>query len=224
MLFKIRNKKLVPLREKRIDLEKQIQRLVEDNLETIFGWELVSSEFRVKNFIIDTVAFDPENKAFVIIEFKKDRNFSVIDQGYAYLAAMLNNKADFVLEYNEKKNKKLERNSIDWSQSKVIFIAPSFTTYQKGALSFRDLPIELWEATVYEGNFLSLNQLEKSDKAESIKTISRGSNFEKISKEIKQYTISDHIKPNWSKTKDLFDELSQRMLYLDPNYKMPFIQ
>jgi hypothetical protein len=43
---------------------------------------------------IDTFAFDNESKAFVIIEYKKDRNFSVVDQGLAYLNLMLNNKDD----------------------------------------------------------------------------------------------------------------------------------
>jgi hypothetical protein len=43
-----------------------------------------------------------ESGAFVIIEYKKDRNFSVVDQGVAYLNLMPNNKADFILEYNER--------------------------------------------------------------------------------------------------------------------------
>ncbi|MGI6481685.1 MAG: hypothetical protein ACOX08_00215, partial [Methanobacterium sp.] len=34
----------------------------------------------------------------------KSSNFSVIDQGYAYLALLLNNTADFILEYNESKD------------------------------------------------------------------------------------------------------------------------
>jgi hypothetical protein len=51
---------------------------------------------------IDTLAFDPESRAFIIIEYKRDRNFSVIDQGMAYLNLMLNNKTDFILEYNER--------------------------------------------------------------------------------------------------------------------------
>jgi hypothetical protein len=40
---------------------------------------------------IDTLAFDDESKGFVIIEYKKDRNFSVVDQGMAYLKFLLKN-------------------------------------------------------------------------------------------------------------------------------------
>jgi hypothetical protein len=74
-------------------------------------------------------AFDDESKAFVIIEYKKDRNFSVVDQGMSYLNLMLNNKADFILEYNESfhSSPNLKREGVDWSQSRIIFISPEFT-------------------------------------------------------------------------------------------------
>ena len=76
---------------------------------------------------IDTLAYNSESNAFVIIEDKKDRNFSVVDQGMAYLNLMLNNKADFILEYNDKHVQPLKRGEVDWSQSRIIFIAPEFT-------------------------------------------------------------------------------------------------
>jgi hypothetical protein len=72
-------------------------------------------------------------------------NFSVIDQGYAYLSLMLNNKADFILEYNENCKDTLKRDDLDWSQSRVIFISPVFNNYQKESINFKDLPFELWE-------------------------------------------------------------------------------
>jgi hypothetical protein len=86
----------------------------------------------LKQFRIDTLAFDPEAKSFVIIEYKRDKTFSVIDQGYAYLLLMLNNKADFILECNESQHQSLKRTDVDWSQSKVIFVSPfSLPTKEK---------------------------------------------------------------------------------------------
>ncbi len=92
----------------------------------------MKSEFELHGLRVDTLAFDNESKAFVIIEDKKDRNFSVVDQGMAYLNLMLNNKADFILEYNERSHSShsLKREEIDWSQSRIIFISPEFTKYQ----------------------------------------------------------------------------------------------
>ena len=99
-LFKILNN-LEYIKEKPFKLEKEIQQLTEKNLKTILGLDYVKSEFAINNFRIDTLAFDREANAFVIIEYKRDKKFSVIDQGYAYLSLMLNNKADFILEFNE---------------------------------------------------------------------------------------------------------------------------
>ena len=72
-IFNINDKKLVPIKELKIDLEKDLQTLTEDNLEIIFGLKNVSTEFALHNFRIDTLAFDNETKSFVIIEYKKER-------------------------------------------------------------------------------------------------------------------------------------------------------
>lgn len=141
--FKIHDNKLKPIKEVQFKLEKDIQKLTEANIEEIFGYELISSEFTIDNFRLDTVAFNKETKSFIIIEYKNNKNYSVVDQGYAYLSKMFNNKADFVLEYNEKHKEPLRKSDIDWSQSKVLFISPFFTTYQKEAINNRGLPIEL---------------------------------------------------------------------------------
>ncbi len=61
-----------------------------------FWFDFVKSEFQLNDLRMDTLAFDKETKSFVIVEYKKSSTFSVIDQGYAYLALLLNNKADFI--------------------------------------------------------------------------------------------------------------------------------
>lgn len=130
-LFNIEsNQRLEIIKEQPFSLEKEIQLLTETNLELVFGLDFVKSEFSLNNFRIDTLAFDEDAGTFVIIEYKRDKNFSVIDQGYAYLSLMLNNKADFILEYNEGSARRLKRDDVDWSQSRVIFVSPLFTTYQ----------------------------------------------------------------------------------------------
>lgn len=126
------------IKEIPFQLERQIQHLVEANLNTLLGLEFVKSEFTISGSVqrlrIDTLAFDRKNKAFVIIEYKQDKNFSVVDQGYAYLSAMLNNKADFILEYNEARNELLKRSSVDWSQSRVILFPRALPLIKKKPL------------------------------------------------------------------------------------------
>ncbi|STY94651.1 Uncharacterized conserved protein [Moraxella atlantae] len=88
---------LTDLDEQPFALEKDMQKLVEHNLEGMLSLRLIRSEFTIKNSRIDTLAYDPEANAFVIIEFKRERNFSVIDQGVAYLSLMLEYKSDFII-------------------------------------------------------------------------------------------------------------------------------
>lgn len=193
--FKIESdEKLSLIKEESFKLEKEIQTLTEKNIDGILGLTFVKSEFKITTFRIDTLAFDEENKSFVIIEYKRDKNFSVIDQGYAYLSLMLNNKADFILEYNENMQGTLRRQDVDWSQSKIIFISPSFTPYQIEAINFKDLPIELWEVKRFKNKTVSYNQIKKTNSLESIKTISKkDKTIEAVSQEIEVFTEEVHL-------------------------------
>lgn len=218
-LYSIQDKsKLKPVSNIKFDLEKEIQVLFEKNLEELFNLQFVKSEFSIKNFRIDTLGYDSENKSFVIIEYKKDRNFSVIDQGYTYMSLMLNNKSDFILEYNENCGGVLKRDDIDWTQSKVIFVSPHFTEYQKHSINFKDVPFELWEVKKYENNMIGLVQ-HKTTSDESISTISddKSNVVNQVSREVKVYTEEYHFKKNVrrdEKVVDLYNELKDRILNL----------
>lgn len=210
-IFRIKGSKLGLVKEKQIGLEKHIQKLTEKNLDMIFGWEFVASEFQINNFFIDTLAFDPESKAFVIIEYKKDRSFSVIDQGVAYLSQMLDKQANFILEYNERLDKNLRRKDVDWSQSRVVFIANSFTRYQQNAIGFKDLPIELWEVKLFEDGLISYSQLKPPTVKGPIRTSTKDKTIQKISKEL-IYPLSHHLdRIKDSKIKELFGKITEEV-------------
>lgn len=216
-LFKITDKgRLDHIKENDFKLEKEIQHLTEQNLKAVFGLEFVKSEFSINNFRIDTLAFDKIENCFVIVEYKRDKNFSVIDQGYAYLSLMLNNKADFVLEYNESRSDTLKRDKIEWSQSRVIFVSPSFTTYQREAINFKDLPIELWEVKRYDNETVNYTQIQTAGAKVSVKTISRKDDtIEKVTKEIKVYTEQEHLENVSDETKELYERVKAAIINLD---------
>lgn len=213
-IFQIQNSKLVAIKDKDGELEKDIQKLTEENLETVFDLQFVRTEFPIGDFRIDTLAFDKESSSFVIIEYKRDRSFSVIDQGYSYLALMLNKKADFILEYNEKLKSNLRRDDVDWTQSRVIFLAKSFTSYQQNAINFRDLPIELWEVKNYDNSTILYNQLLSSEASASVKSITKNKIIESVTKEVKVYTVEDHTNAINKDSKHLFDILREKVMAL----------
>lgn len=213
-VFKLAKDKLHLIKEKRFKLEKDLQTLTENNLEEIFGIEFVASEFMVEGLYIDTLCFNPETKSFVIIEYKREKNFSVIDQGFSYLSLMVTNKAEFILEYNEKNKGNLKRDEVDWSQSRVYFVSPSFTTHQQNAINFKDLPFELWEVTRYENDFVLFNQIKADNKTESIKNLGVSKEISKVTSEVKEYT-EEHVIGTNKKVKDLYASLKAQIELID---------
>lgn len=220
-IYSTKNGKLTSVEEFGFKLEMDIQKICENNLRQLLGLEVVKSQFTLQNFRIDTLAFDPKANSFVVIEYKKDKNFSVIDQGYAYLSLLLNNKADFILEYNENRKTSLKRNDIDWTQTRVIFVAPSFTQYQIQSINFKDLPIELWEIRRYANETISFVQIQPLGASETIKTISkRSKTIEGVSKEVKVYTEDDHLAESSEDMKELYEKFKASLLSIGNDIKL----
>ena len=221
-LYQTQAQSLVELTEDPFRLEREIQSLFESNLYSFTGLEFIKSEFTIKNNRIDTLAFDPESQAFVIIEYKRERNYSVIDQGVSYLNLMLDYKADFIVEYNESQSKQLKRHDVDWSQSRIIFVSPSFTDYQKQSTNFKDLGIELWEIKRYQGGIISVNPLQKTKSAPSIKQVQKmgSEDIKKIAKEIQTYDEAYHLADKSDDIKELYEQFRDSILNLAPDIEM----
>jgi predicted transport protein len=213
-LYSRKHLKLVPVSEKTAPIERDIQSLTEANLVDLFDLQFVSSEFAHNNLRVDTLCFDPENKAFVIIEYKKDRSFSVIDQGFSYLALMLNNKAEFLIEYNERAKKPLRREDVNWQQSRVLFVSPFFTPHQKAAINFKNLPIELWEMKFYSNSLVEYKYIEPLETSEKIETVTGSKFIKEVTREIKTYDLEMHLKKGSDLTRHLFKILQEKILDL----------
>lgn len=215
-IFKNNNQTLSTLRELPFKLEKEIQTLFEQNIELLSSLKLVKSEFTIKSNRIDTLAFDTESQAFVIIEYKRSQNYSVVDQGVSYLNLMLDYRADFIVEYNEVHGESLKRNDVDWSQSRIIFVSPSFTDFQKQSTNFKDFGIELWEIKQFENDIITINQIKKSKSAPSIGQMQKGDSSEisKLAKEIKAYSEEDHLQGKSDATVELYETYKNAILNL----------
>ncbi|MBW2962084.1 DUF5655 domain-containing protein [Mesonia aestuariivivens] len=214
-LYKLHSNSISSLKEKPFKLEKEIQQVFETNLSELMNLQLVKSEFSIKNKRIDTLAYDTQSKAFIIIEYKRSKNISVVDQGFTYLSLMLENKADFIIEYNETLKTHLKRSEVDWSQTRVVFVSTSFTENQKTATNFKDIAIELWEVKRYENDLISVNEIKKSKAAESIKPITASnSKLESVTKEIKVYTEEDHLSNTCDEVIELYEAFKEAILNL----------
>ena len=214
-LYINQNSKLKEVEEKAFKLEREIQKVFEDNLDIVMGLSLVKSEFTIKNKRIDTLAFDKQSNAFIIIEYKRDRSLSVVDQGFTYLSLMLENKADFIIEYNESLGLNLKRDDVDWSQTRVAFVSTSFTENQILATNFKDIAIELWEVKQFENNIISVNAIKKTNAAASIKPLTQQNQaLKKVIEEIKVYTEDDLLVYGSEETVELYSKFKDAILNL----------
>lgn len=212
---------LTEIHENKFKLESEIQLLFEQNLTKLMQLTLVRSEFSIKNKRIDTLAYDEQTNAFIIIEYKRDKNISVIDQGFTYLSLMLENKADFIVEYNEQLKRNLKRDDVDWSQTRVAFVSPFFTDNQIQATNFKDLAIELWEVKRYDNDIVLINQIKKSQSAESIKPLTlKNKELKRVTDEIIVYTEDNHTAKASEEIAELYEKFRDAILNLSDEIEL----
>jgi predicted transport protein len=227
-LYKTISGSLERVKIKPFQLEKEIQTVVESNVSNLFDLEFIKSELTFGNFRFDTLCFDNETNSFVIIEYKKGSSYSVIDQGYTYLSLLLNNKSDFILEYNETLNRNVKRDEVDWSQSKVIFISPHFTDYQKNSINFKNLPFELWEITRYSDDSIGLSKISTESVVDINSTIGDETTngvVGKVSREVIRYDEEFHISKSKNRPEyviELYRRLKNRILEIGENIEIRF--
>lgn len=216
-LFNLKNEHVERVELKPFKLEKDIQSLVEKNSERIFELEFIRTEYSLGKYRIDTLCFDTENNSFVIIEYKKGNSYSVIDQGYSYLQLLLNNKSDFLLTLSQHYNKVLRIENIDWSQSRILFVSPSFNSYQKDSVNFKNVPFELWEIKRFSNNTVIFDR-HSSNSKESIESLSNMGNqtiIDSVSKEVRVVDEEQHTSQLDNGLLEKWEEIKERLLEMD---------
>ena len=96
-LFTIDKQKLNPVEQTNFSVEKELQSLIERNLEAVFNSRLVASEFSTgaqHAGRIDTLALSEDNNP-VIIEYKKVESSDLINQSLFYLSWIHDHRGDF---------------------------------------------------------------------------------------------------------------------------------
>ena len=143
-LFNISGNEVSQLEAKSVELEKSLQKLIEQNLETLIGVTFLASEHStgpVHGGRIDTLGID-ENNCPVIIEYKRTSSENVINQGLYYLDWLLDHKAEFQLLVMKALDAE-KAETVDWQGARVLCIAGDFTKYDQHAVQQINRNIEL---------------------------------------------------------------------------------
>jgi len=210
-LFKIKNSNVEKLSTIDLEKEKNIQTLFEKNLLTILNVDFLATEYSTSfGGRIDTLGID-KNGSPVIIEYKRNQNDNVINQGLSYLRWLLDHKADFEILC---RNKKIEVD-IDWTSPRVICVAESYNKFDLDTVEILPIKIELLRYKIYEDNILMV----ESESQKAIK-ISTREIFEKSKKETlpklqKDYSLDSHLQVASKEIKELFVQLKEMITSLD---------
>lgn len=157
-IYSRQNGRLAPLQTTPFGREKELQDLLEGNLEVVFGCRVIKGEFYTggqHSGRIDTLALSDDNNP-VIIEYKNTENDGIVNQALFYLSWLLDHKGDF----NEAARKSLGDIDVDWSSVRVICVAPSYSRYTLFAAEQINAraQLELWR---FQQHGSEIFQLEK---------------------------------------------------------------
>lgn len=131
-LFNI-NGKVKEYQSGNVTLEKELQTVIENNMETFFGVTFLASEYKTTDGgRMDSIGID-ENHCPVIFEYKRSIKENVINQGLFYLNWLLDHKDSFKVLVIEKLGLE-EAGKIDWTMPRVVCIAGDFTKYDESAI------------------------------------------------------------------------------------------
>jgi Uncharacterized conserved protein len=214
-LFKIQNYIVKRLITKDLDLEKNLQSLFENNLDEILNISFLAHEYSTSfGGRIDTLGID-KNGSPCIIEYKKNQNDNVINQGLSYLRWLLDHKADFEILCQ---NKKIDI-EIDWDSPRVICIAESYNKFDIDTADILPINVELLRYRIYNEDILYVEPENYQKVRISTSGIVRKAkqDKEKIERLQKTYTINDHLDNIDREAVDLFQTLREKILALDEN-------
>ena len=221
LIYEKKNNEIIKLEKNEFESEKDLQNFVEKNMEKLFSIKFIKSEFQIDKYRFDSVGFnkDEDWNSFVIFEYKKSQNYSLIDQGYAYLNTALDRKSELILLYNEIFNKSLRVNDVNWENIRVYFVSPKFTIYQRDAVQ-ETMPFELYEINQYSQNIITISKYNSNfyQKNGNNKFLNDTKNkiINKVNHEVKVYSETYFLNRLSSDMKDLYFELKTKISEL-PN-------
>lgn len=203
-------------------LEREIQDLVEANLENVFGVRFVAREFSTgakHGGRIDTLGLDQDGSP-VILEYKRATNPTVMIQGLFYLDWLLDHRGDFEVAARAQLGNDVE---VVWDQPRLILLAEGFNKYDHYAVNRIDGRIELWTYTFYEGGYLRVEPVDTEEVAETATPAKPKKTSTKKSTRPKGFTLEHHLAKMSKDSKALFESLREQILVLGDDVSERFM-
>ena len=222
-LFSVTKDRLFPVAQTNFSTEKVMQRLIEGNLQTVFNCRFVASEFPTgaqHAGRIDTLALS-EDKNPVIIEYKKVESSDLINQSLFYLSWIHDHRGDFEIAVQRALGSKVE---VDWSDVRVICIAPNYRKYDLHAVRVMGANIELWAYRLFENGCMHLEEVLQRSETPIAEPVIGGKNpvmvaagrKAALSRMTGEYTFDQHIDGKPPEIREMALAIHDVVVGLDP--------
>lgn len=221
-LFEISGNNLIPVEHTNFSIEKELQSLIEKNLATVFNCRFVASEFStgaVHAGRIDSLALSEDDNP-VIIEYKKVESSELINQSLFYLHWIQDHKGDFEIAVQRTLGNNIK---VDWSDIRVICIAPNYKKYDLHAVQVMGANIELWKYRLFRNSSLYLEEVFQVTKSSvSIQVNDKNPVMVEAGKKAAQvratatYAFEEHLEGKQKAIQSLIHNIREYILGLDP--------
>ena len=206
-LFNIKGT-ITEIPSKNVALEKELQNIIEKNMETFLGVTFLASEYRTTDGgRMDSIGID-ENHCPVIFEYKRSIKENVINQGLFYLNWLLDHKDSFKVLVIEKLGLS-EADKIDWTMPRVVCIAGDFTKYDESAIKQMNRNVSLIRYKKFGDDLLMFEHIN-----ENVATAIPDTNATTAKNKSADKTFDEQLKTADDAIKTLYQDLTNYILSL----------
>ncbi|MFK0044837.1 hypothetical protein ACIQU4_12135 [Streptomyces sp. NPDC090741] len=148
--FRVHDGTATEMQGSAVALERELQALIEANMETMLGIRFLASEYPTGRHQgrIDSLGLD-KNGTPVIIEYKRTRDKELLPQALSYLAWLEDNHHEFERLVADRLGYEAA-GAVDWSNPRVVCIAGDFTPHSAVALEVIGRRIDLVAYRAFE--------------------------------------------------------------------------
>jgi predicted transport protein len=194
-------------------LEKSLQTLIEQNLETFLGVRFLASEFSTGSDHggrMDTLGLD-ENGCPVIIEYKRSTNMNVINQGLFYLDWLVTHRGDFEMLVLKTFGGNAAQ-SVEWSSPRLICIAGDFSKFDEHAIKQMNRNIDLIRYVKFGDDLLLLEQINAT--VAPMNGSAAATSPKPAAGKTKYTTVAEHLEKADVDLTDLYEAVKDHMMGL----------
>jgi predicted transport protein len=214
-LFRLAAGNVVELPGRAALVEKQLQLLIEKQMPTFLGVRFLASEYatgKTHRWRIDSLGID-ENNCPVIVEYKRQSNENVINQGLFYLDWLLDHQAEFRWLVMEALGKDVAE-SINWSGTRLLCIASDFTRYDQHAVQQIPRNIELIRYKLFDKDLLLLELVNSVSVADVTETRPGAEQVPPVKASGKDKSFDEQYAGALDETRAIYDTLYAYILAL----------